>query len=369
MSLRIASSRGTTAAQIASELQKGLGSQPLRFVLLFASSTHDPVALAAAMGGAFGPVPTIGCTTAGEIISGAMLEGSVIAAGFGHDLIECAAIARVDDMQDPRAVDRALETLGAQLGSNIADLDPTKHIGLVLHDGLSVAEERVMDRLTDLTNLPFVGGSAGDDTKFVKTHVFAHGEAWSSASVLAILRPVRPYRILKTQSFDVLDKVLRVTDVDESTRTVRSFNDRPAAEAYAEAIGIPVEKLPTRFQDSPLGLVVRDGDPFVRSPQQVKGADVVFYCRVQKGMELHLLRGRNIVDDTKRDLQKTITAMASCSGILNFHCILRTIELQQKAQTAAYAELFAPIPTLGFSTYGESFIGHINQTSTMVLFE
>jgi hypothetical protein len=35
---------------------------------------------------------------------------------------------------------------------------------------------------------------------------------------------------------------------------------------------------------------------------------------------------------------------------------------------AAYGEIFSAVPTAGFSTYGEEFIGHMNQTSTIVCF-
>jgi hypothetical protein len=54
-------------------------------------------------------------------------------------------------------------------------------------------------------------------------------------------------------------------------------------------------------------------------------------------------------------------------GLINFHCILRTLELKAKGQTAAYGALFTKLPTIGFSTYGESYVGNINQTSTMLL--
>ena len=55
-------------------------------------------------------------------------------------------------------------------------------------------------------------------------------------------------------------------------------------------------------------------------------------------------------------------------GNVNFHCIPRTLELQNKNQTEAYGQLFTDIPTIGFSTYGEEFIQQNNQTSTMLVF-
>ena len=62
------------------------------------------------------------------------------------------------------------------------------------------------------------------------------------------------------------------------------------------------------------------------------------------------------------------TAKGEVAALLNFHCILRTLELENRGQTGAYGEIFTGVPTVGFSTYGEALIGHINQTSTMVSF-
>src|SRR5690606_27093957 len=149
-------------------------------------------------------------------------------------------------------------------------------VGMVFHDGMSGLEEAVMDRLGDLTNVPFVGGSAGDDARFETTHVFLDGEARTGASLLLLLTPPGPYRILKTQSFEVLEPTLHVTVADEAHRTVKSFNGKPAAVAYAEAIGVPVAELADHFMEHPVGLVMADGAPYVRSPQRVSGTDVVF---------------------------------------------------------------------------------------------
>jgi hypothetical protein len=73
------------------------------------------------------------------------------------------------------------------------------------------------------------------------------------------------------------------------------------------------------------------------------------------------------VRDTKRALEEKLKTMGKVSGIVNFHCIPRTLELEQKGMTEQYGRIFADIPTIGFSTYGEEFIGHINQTSAGVM--
>jgi hypothetical protein len=367
MTVLTAKSTRTDAAVAARELADALAPGQPRLVLYFASAAHDPARLASELQAAVGDAVCIGCTTAGEMITGAMLKKGVVAMGLGADVVGAVHVAVVDDVRDPGSVRSAVERLARAVDSTPADLDPSRYVGLVLHDGLTLSEEGVMDALGTVTNVPFVGGSAGDDLAFQRTFVIAGAEPMSGKAILTLLETRHPYAILKTQSFDVTDAELEVTAADEANRTVYEFDGRPAVQAYAAAVGVAPADLPGQFQQHPLGLVTASGEPFVRSPQQVKGDSVVFYCQMKKGTKLRVLRARDIVDDTRRDLQAKLAELGGSSGIMNFHCILRTLELEEKGETQAYADVFTGTPMIGFSTYGESYIGHVNQTSTMLI--
>ena len=104
------------------------------------------------------------------------------------------------------------------------DLDLERWIGLVLVDGLSGAEERLMDQLGNLTDVAFVGGSAGDDLAFKTTLVAAGGVVHRDAAVLVLLECPNGFELLKTQSFVATGKSLVPTRVDRATRTVLEFD-------------------------------------------------------------------------------------------------------------------------------------------------
>jgi hypothetical protein len=335
-------------------------------VIYFASSSADFDAVAAAVAGAFPGAATFGCTTAGEIVSGAMTKGEVVAMGIGRDVAARVLVGVVEGVG--ASVDGVNETLRAwerELGHPMLGMDPTRWVGLVLVDGLSGAEERVMERLGDLTDVPFIGGSAGDDLAFKRTLVAAQGVASSNAAVLVLLECPNGFEVLKTQSFAPTGITLTPTKVNKATREVEEFDGKPAAAAYAEAVGKTVDHLSEDFMLHPLGLMA-GGEPFVRSPQQVVGDKVKFYCSVDEGIPLAVLESGDIVDQTRADLEGAFTA-GKPAGIINFNCILRTLELQAEGKTEAYGALFTAVPTVGFSTYGEEYIGHINQTATMLL--
>ncbi len=338
-----------------------------KMILFFASSNFDPERTAAKFKEAFTDSITIGCSTAGEIVSGKMLKNSVVAMGLGHNVIGDLCFRVLQHISSEIEVDQIFGEFEEYYQTPMEQMDFQSYVGLILTDGLSGAEEQIMDRIGDLTNVFFVGASAGDDLKFVSTYVYADGKAYKDASLLVLLKPLAQFDFIKTQSFTKRSEKLVPTKVAESSREVLEFNGIPAAKAYAQALKLSEEEAENRFMANPVGLMI-DGEPYVRSPQRYNGNSMIFYCKVVEGMELSVLQSEDIVSDTKAAIEKKRSEMGSISGIINFHCILRTLELEQKEATEAYGKIFSDIPTIGFSTYGESFLGHINQTSTMLIF-
>lgn len=346
------------------EVRRELGQDEPVMVLFFASPAYQPERLAAAMAAAFPTALTFGCTTAGEIISGRMLTHSLVAMAFGREAIKSVKVEVLKDLDTPGT--EAFASFERHFGIPMAEMDPARYVGLLLIDGLCRKEELIVDRIGDLTNVNFIGGSAGDDLRFVATHVYADGESHSQAAVVVLLEPAVPFSFIKTQSFMPLAATLTVTRADEAEREVLEFDHQPAAAAYAAALGVPVAEASTYFLSNPVGLLF-EGEPFVRSPQRIKGDSMVFYCAVKEGMELSLLQSTDIIADTSGALQEARTEFGEPTAIINFNCILRTLELRQKGLTEQYGKLFAGVETIGFSTYGEQFIGHLNQTATMLL--
>ena len=368
MSIAYAYSTQPSADEAVKEIFGHFKAVSPKMVIWFASSSYDQGKLSAGFEAAFGSAQVLGCSTAGEIVSGRMMKNSVVAMALDRNMVEDVTLAVVDGLSQGAGVSKAFAEFERRTGQPMSGLDFTQYVGLILVDGLRGAEERLMDQIGDLTNVTFIGGSAGDDLGFKQTFVSANGQTCTDAAVLALLKVKNGFDIIKTQSFKVLPQSLTVTKALEANREVVEFDHQPAAKAYAEAVGCAPSDAGAHFMRHPVGLMV-DGEPYVRSPQQFKGDHMVFYCNILDGMELSLLESLDIVEDTKKAVAAKQGEIGKISGLINFHCILRTLELEQKNQTEAYGKLFTDIPTIGFSTYGEEYLGHVNQTSTMLVFK
>lgn len=367
MTVKIASSEQKNVQTAVAELKAGLQGSEGKAILYFASAAYAGSEISAAMQAAFPGVVTFGCTTAGELISGAMKKESVVAMALPAELVTDLQVAIVPQISKANHVEAAFEAFAAHFNEDALAMSPEEYVGLVLCDGLSMAEEKIIDAIGNLTNVTFIGGSAGDDLQFKQTQVFAQGKAYSDAAVLVLLKMHGKFSFIKTQSFCVSETKLTATKVDEAKRIVLEFDDKPAVEAYAAAVKVQPEAISEQFMKHPLGLVI-DAEPYVRSPQQAKDGAIAFYCNVKKGMEMAVLESTDIIADTKAALAAKAAEEGPIRAIINFNCILRTLDLEKQGRTAEYGALFATVPTVGFSTYGEAYIGHINQTATMLLF-
>lgn len=370
----VAQSNKTACPEIAEDIKQQIEGHPVKLLIYFASSLIDQQALALELQGIFHGAVTFGCSTAGEIISGKMLKGSVVAMAFTGNYIEDMAVEIVEDIRNrsreeiAARVKLAAASIEKHFGASLNSMDFRTYVGIILIDGMARAEETIMDVLGDLTDVVFIGASAGDDCRFSRTYVYKNGTVYTNAALIAVIRPEKGFDFLKTQSFCSTGKKMLASKVDEKARKVIEFNGKPAVNAYAEALEISTEKVEQYFMTNPIGLMINN-EPYVRSPQQVQEESIVFYCNVLEGMELDLLASTNIIEDTRMALSEKLKKLENISGIINFHCILRTQELEQKGLTEAYGLIFEKIPTIGFSTYGEEFLGHINQTSTMLIFK
>ena len=361
---RIAQSDTKDVVAAVKSIKEQLSDIDACMILYFASPVYPAEAISKEMFAAFPGTDTVGCTTAGEMISGKIGHNSIVAMAWHKVSMKYLKIEILENIQtDTDAVAQAFKSFEKSLGTSMQSLDSERYVGMIMIDGLSGCEERLNDQLGNLTNVSFIGGSAGDNFMFQRTWLFLNGRAYTNAALLLLMEPTNGYATLKTQSFSITDKKLIPTKVDEKQRMVIEFNNQPASVAYAEAVGIPIEELSKSLGEYPIGLIFDEQNYFVRSPKQIEGTSMTFYCLVKEGLEVRILKPKDIVETTSTDLQKC----GNIQAVVDFNCAQRFDELIRKNQLKTYSEIFKDVPAIGFSTYGESYIGHINQTSTMLL--
>jgi len=367
MSIRIARSEKATSEEAAQEIKVAFADSAVNMIVFFAAPKYLPEKISQMMRDIFPDATVFGCSTAGEIVSGGMLNDSVVAMAFDEEAMPGVRIEVLEDLSRKIDVAVPFRSFEKHFGEPTAGMSPSRYVGIVLTDGLNGREERLMEAIGDMTDVLFVGGSAGDNLRFRSTHVYANGRAYTDAAVLALLKPGRPFDFVKTQSVRDLGAGMVVTRANSSRREIVEFDNKPAATAYAEALGVTVNELSEYFPTNPLGLVI-DGEPYIRSPVMIQGESVLFSCGSEEGMTLSLLETADIIEDTEKDLKEAEERLGGISGLIVFNCAHRALELSNKRLSGDYGRLFADIPTIGFNSYGEQFIGHVNQTATMLAF-
>jgi len=335
------------------------------FVLYFVSSSYPAEAVCTEMAKSFEGVQTVGCTTAGEMITGKIGRNSIVAMAWSKASMKYLKVEVLENIKENciNAVKNAFQSFEKSVGVSMKNMEPSRYVGIVMIDGLSGCEETLNDQLGNHTNVPFIGGSAADDFKFENTWLFVDGKAYTNAAILVLMEPTNGFLTLKTQSFSITDKKLIPTKVDEKRRMVVEFDGRPALDVYAETTGVSSDELLKTIEAHSVGLIFDENNYFVRNPKQVEGSSIVFHCLVKEGLELRLLKPKDIVAITRDDLKKC----GKIQAVIDFNCAGRFTELMRKNQLEAYSDVFSDVTAIGFATYGESYIGHMNQTSTMLL--
>lgn len=371
--IRIEQSLAVSPEAAAAEVAVAWAADAPALVAYFASSHYDPEVLAGTMRALAPPgCILIGCSTAGELGLAGYQTGSLVALSFPAEEF-CAATAVFRELKNLDMI-MWLDEMQALVERNLeqrVDHGFAESFCLMLVDGLSVREEPLARTIKmALGSIPLIGGSAGDDLRFERTHVFCDGEVLTDAAVVVVVGTRRKFRAFKTQHFVSSPTRMVVTGARPAERVVTEINGRPAAEEFARLVGIEVADLtPMSFAAYPV--VVRIGDAeYVRSIQKVNpDLSLSFFCAIDVGLVFRLARGVDAVENLESLVVGLHAILGEPEAILACDCILRNLEFQSPEIRERISELLRRHHIMGFSTYGEQFEGmHVNQTMTGIAF-
>ena len=286
---------------------------------------------------------------------------------------EHVADARVELMEGISAgadPEPAFDAFRRHFQDDQALANPERYVGLVMADPLNMADQAVIERLSDRSNVMFVGGSASDTGTMKDTWVAANGKVAEDAAALALLRPARPFLAAKVQGFKALPNspALVATKADPATGAVLEFNGRPAVDAFAAAYGVKSAEVDDDFMNNHhLGLSA-EGDWYVRGGRQVlPGGGLLFYTRIREGQKLSALEQTGMVADLASRQAEIHREWGRPTAVLEFCCLHRYMTLMKQRQSVEpYLSLY-DAPVAGFVTFGEAYLGHLNCTSTYLL--
>ncbi|MBU0902867.1 FIST signal transduction protein [Pseudomonas sp. MIL19] len=365
-----ATSNATDVELVAQELARQLIHPHLGFVLFFCSAEYDLQGLGESLDQYFGGIKLVGCTSAGEITAEGYDRGCVSAIGFDHRSFSIAS-ALIDEMERFSLIDaqQLVERLVSDCRNNELASIKGHSFALTLLDGLSSREEVVLGALSAaLGSIPHFGGSAGDDNHLTHTHVYYNGEFHTGAAVVVLFNTWLDFEVFSTHHILPRTEKLVVTRADSTSRTVYELNAAPAAQEYAQLIGVPLSELNHRlFAAHPLAVRI-GGQYYVRSIQRVNDdLSLTFYCAVENGIVLTAMQPGPLLPDLQSVFDGLRERLGPLLLTIGCDCFLRRMEIEGRDGVDAISDFLRSQKVIGFNTYGEQFNGmHINQTFTGV---
>ena len=216
-------------AAAAAELHRGIAQPDMGLAVFFCSASYDLDALAAEIGRRFGDADIIGCTTAGEITPVGYRDGAIT--GFSIAAAECRAVISLIEGLSGFQIARG-QTVADALLTRLGRRGDGAHLphsfAMLLIDGMSANQEIVLSAIHGrMEGIPVVGGSAGDDLRLQRTHVYYRGRFHTDAALLTLVQLRRPVKIFHSQHFYGTDTRMVVTQADPARRTsARSMPSR-----------------------------------------------------------------------------------------------------------------------------------------------
>lgn len=244
---------------------------------------------------------------------------------------------------------------------------------LIFCDGLSASEGFLMRAWYESQRFPClaIGGSAGGKLDFSGTYMH-DGKRMLTGQAMLIFCKVRPgirFSPFKSQNFVPAGKSWLVAEADPVARTLTSvFTDDGRSQGFQSALAAYFRCAERDVEKNLVGYTfavsVNDG-MFIRSIAALGAEKTSFFCDIEFGDYLHLLKVTDFIGTTQRDWQQFLSGKGTPLAMLLNDCVLRRLGNTTQLGQASF---FAEIPAAGFSTFGEILGIPMNQTLSALVF-
>lgn len=366
--INVAVSYDRNAATAVREVAGQLDLSDSCFLLVFIPDGLDQDELVAALNDRFAGVPTLGCTTAGQITPKGYESDALLVLSFRKSHFRCST--HLVSPLKPLTIKKVAADV-SRLSARFQRTAGWNRLALTFADGLSKQEDMLVAALeAGLGEMPVFGGSAGNGLHFRETSVLHMGRFHSNAALVILLETDLEFTGLGFDHIRPTEHQMVVTEATPEERLVHEINGAPAAEEYARLVGVGVDQLsPQIFAENPV-LVRNNALYHVRAIQAVQpGGSLSFLSAIDVGLLLTLGRGQEILRTLDTGLDVRSARGKPPDFILGFDCFLRKLEIDQKNLREPASEILRAHRVLGFNTYGEQHCGvHVNQTFVGVAF-
>ncbi len=252
-------------------------------------------------------------------------------------------------------------------------LSADRTFAMIYCDGLSASEGFLMQAWYNTGRFPClaIGGSAGGRTTFDGTWMGLGGRVLQGKALIVFCRmaPGKSFSPFKSQNFEPLNKSWLIAEADPVTRTLTSvFNQQGQQQSFTQALAEHLDCQAHHLTERLKGLTfaVKVGEAFfIRSVAKLTPNSVQFFCDLEFGDRLYLMRETDFKQATQRDWQAFTQRRGKPAAILMNDCILRRVG---NADQLHDAHFFKGIPAAGFSSFGEILGVPINQTLSALVF-
>jgi hypothetical protein len=270
-----------------------LDRSPWALGLIFASSPETLAEAGVQLRAQLPSLKVAGCTAAGIVNRQTRVGAAVqITLLGGPGIVASVAVASLDSLGSREAGQRA--------GHAVSQLPAMHHAQtalILLADGLAGDTNHIVRGAYEVAGatVPIVGGCAGDDLAMAATYQLAGDQLVTRSVVGVALSSSGPLGMGVRHGWNPVGSPMTVTAADGTS--ILSLDDRPALDAYLEALGSPETgqtraELAQFCQTRPLGLESRGGHHvrFVRGAD-VERRSVEFLVAIGEGELVTLMQG------------------------------------------------------------------------------